>query len=239
MNDSNLIQTRLRTIPSQKKVSVFKNSTLRQLQLSMLNSLSKSPVIRIRRKSIKNDNSDYDDYENYINKINNSLSKYQTSFSQEKNAELENSLGPNEKYMDNEGKKLIKKIYHLNNLYSNKGLPSSNESRLKISITDQEYPNPYQSLGVIKSNRFLYDEISKDYLYRQSGLFNQKIKDIQKYKNKFGGVKMPKIHISASINKGMFDIPVIDLTDKKNKETEAITHNILPQSGTLKLFAYF
>jgi hypothetical protein len=31
---------------------------------------------------------------------------------------------------------------------------------------------------------------------------------------------MPKIQVSESNNKGMFDIPVIDLTDKKNKEHE-------------------
>ena len=244
MSESNLIETRLKTIPRprQRRELKIKNSTLRQLQLSMLNSLSKCPVLKERRKSLKNlkrNSGQYDDYDEYINKINNSLNKYQISFSQEKNSELENSLGPNEKYMDKEGKQLIKKVYYMNNLYSSRGLPSSNEqSKLKITIPEQEYPNPFQSLGVIKSNRYLYDEICKDYLYRQSDLFNQKIIDIQKYKNKFGGVKMPKIHISASNNKGMFDIPVIDLTDKKGKNNVGITH-IFPQSGKLKLFAYF
>ena len=240
MNDSHLMQTRLKTIPSKRRELSLKSSTLRQLQLSMLNSLSKSPVIKMRRKSLKNNNAEYSDYDDYINKINNSLNKYQLSFSQEKNSELENTLGPNEKYMDKEGKQLIKKIYYMNNLYSNKGLPTTNEqSKLKITIPEQEYPNPFQSLGVIKSNRFLYDEICKDFLYRQSDLFNQKIIDIQKYKNKFGGVKMPKIHISASNNKGMFDIPVIDLTDKKGKENNLGIAHIFPQSGKLKLFAYF
>ena len=239
MNDS-MNKTRLKTNPNLKNTFNPKNSTLRQLQLTMLNSLSKSPIVKVRRKSLKNNTNDYDDFDNYINKINNSLNKYQVSFPQEKNAELENTLGPNEKYMDKEGKNLIKKIYQLNNLSINKGLPSSNEeTKLKITVPEQEYPNPFQSLGVIKSNRFLYDEICKDYLYRQSDLFNQKIIDIQKYKNKFGSFKMPKIHVSASNNKGMFDIPVIDLTDKKGKEhTESITH-IFPQSGKLKLFAYY
>ena len=240
MNDSNLMIPRLKTISSQKKVTIPPNSTLRQLQINMLNSLAKNSVVNIRRKSLKNNKFDYDDYDNYINKINNSLNKYQTSFSQEKNAELENSLGPNEKYMDKEGQQLIKKIYKQNKLYVNKGLPSLNEqSKLKISIPEQEYPNPFQSLGVIKSNRFLYDEICKDFLYRQSDLFSKKIIDIQKYKNRFGGIKMPKIHISASMNKGMFDIPVIDLTDKKNKDNNVGITHILPQSGRLKLMAYY
>ena len=241
MNDSNSFHTKLKTIQNKKINIKEKNSTLRQLQLSMLNSLSKNPIVTIRRKNINGRNLDYDDnYDNYINKINNSLSKYQTSFSQDKSYELDNNLGPNEKYMDKEDKRLIKKVYYLNNLYTNKGLPSSNEqSKLKITVSDQEYPNPFQSLGVIKSNRFLYDEICKDFLYRQSDLFNRKIIDIQKYKNKFGGVKMPKIHITASNNKGMFDIPVIDLTDKKNKENNIGLTHILPHSGRLKLFAYY
>ena len=240
MSFSNSNKTRFKTISNEKQNN--RNvKTLRQLQLSMLNSLTKSPVVRLRKKAsnnLLNRNFD-DDYNDYIKKINTSLNKYQISFSQEQSNELENSLGPNEKYMDKEGKELIKKIYYLNNLHTNKGLPTSNDqSKLKITIPEQEYPNPFQSLGVIKSNRFLYDEICKDYLYRQSDLFNKKIVDIQRHKNKFGGgIKMPKIHISASINKGLFDIPIIDMSDKKGKEHTGIAH--LPQSGNLKLFTYY
>jgi N-acetylneuraminic acid mutarotase len=218
MSETNINKTRFNTISNQKP-SNRNQKTLRQLQLSMLN---------------------IDDYEDYINKINTSLKNYQISFTQVQNEESENSLGPNEKYMDREGKELIKKIYFLNNLNINKGLPTSNDhTKLKITIPEQEYPNPFQSLGVIRSNRFLYDEICKDYLYRQSDLFNKKIVDIQKYKNKFGGgIKMPKIHISPSVNKGLFDIPVIDITDKKGTENTGITH-LFPQAGVLKLFTYY
>ena len=239
MSEENLCKTRFNTISNEKHRRRNKN-TLRQLQLSMLNSLAKNPL-QLRGKSTKNIiNRNYDDYNDYINKINTTLKNYQLSFSKEKNDELENTLGPNEKYMDREGKELIKKIYYLNNLNINKGLPSSNDqSQLKITVPEQEYPNPFQSLGVIKSNRYLYDEICKDYLYRQSNLFTKKIVDIQKYKNKFGGgIQMPKIHISASVNKGMFDIPVIDMTDKKGKESTGITH-LFPQTGNLRLFTYY
>ena len=97
MNNSNSFHTRLKTI-SNKKINIKeKNSTLRQLQLSMLNSLSKNQIVTLRRKCINGRNQDYD---NYINKINNSLSKYQTSFSQDKSYEVDNNLGPNEKFMD-------------------------------------------------------------------------------------------------------------------------------------------
>ena len=241
MNNVNLSQERLKTLSNQRSNISKKNSTLRELQLDMINSLSKSPLVKVKRSSFKNLNQDLDNYSDYINKMNNRLNRYQINFSPEKFAEIENEndLGPNEKYMDREGMQLIKKIYTQNKSHKNKGLPSLNEqSKLKVKIPEQEYPNPFQSLGVIKSNRFLYDEISIDYLYRQSDLFNRKIKDIQKYKSKFGTIKMPKIQVSESNNKGMFDIPVIDISDKKNKEHEGITH-ILPQNGRLKLFAYY
>ena len=240
MNDNNTFtQSRLKTIPNQRRIFNKKDSTLRQLQLTMLNSLSKSPIVKIKRGPFKTIEHDFKDYEHYINKINNTLSKYQISFSPDKYPDLEeNDLGPNEKYMEKEEKQLIKKIYIKNKLFNNKDFQSPNElSQLKVVVPEQQYPNPYQSLGIIKSNRYLYDEISKDFLFRQSDLFNQKIRDIQRYKKKIGSVKMPKINIAPSNNKGMFDIPIIDLTDKKPNEN-AIAH-ILPQTDQLKLFAYY
>ena len=50
MNEENSVSSRFKTISSQKKLLNPKNSTLRQLQLNMLNSLSKSPIIKIKSK---------------------------------------------------------------------------------------------------------------------------------------------------------------------------------------------
>ena len=236
-------QTRLKTVSYDKINTNRRRSNLRQLQLNILDSLTKGPIINIKKRNLRkltNRNANDKDYENYDNKINLTLSKYQLSIPHDKDKEEEinpNDLGPNEKYIDKDDKKLIKKIYHLNSLYSNRGLPTLNEqSRLKVVIPEQEYPNPFQSLGVIKANRHLYDEISKDFLYRQSDLFNQKIIDIQKYKSKFGSIKIQQTQVSAQNNK--YDIPVIDLTEKKDKQSFGINH-ILPQNGILKLFTYY
>ena len=238
-------QTRMKTV-SYDKIKVHKrNTNLRQLQLNILDSLTKGPIVKIKRPIRKIINkANESDYELYNDKINNSLKNYQLSIPHDKDKEEEpnpNDLGPNGKFLNKDDKKLIKKIYHLNRLYTNRGLPTLNEqSRLKVTIPDQEYPNPFQSLGVIKANRHLYDEISKDFLYRQSDLFNKKIIDIQKYKNKFGSVKIQKTTVSASNNKGLYDIPVIDLTDKKDKHKENIgLMHILPQNGILRLFTYY
>ena len=234
--------TRLKTI-SYDKINIKRKSNLRDLQLNILDSLTKGPIIDLKKRTNRRigKNTIDNDYESYNTKIINSLNKYQLSIIQDKDKDEptdRNDMGPNEKYIDKDDKKLIKKIYHLNSLYTNRGFPSRNEqSRIKVVVPEQEYPNPFQSLGVIKANRHLYDEISKDFLYRQSDLFNKKIIDIQKYKNKFGSVKIQKTVVSASNNKGLYDIPVIDLTEKKDKNM-GIMH-ILPQNGIVKLFTYY
>ena len=233
---------RLKTI-SYDKINIKRKSNLRDLQLNILDSLTKGPIIDLKKRTNRRigKNTIDNDYESYNTKIINSLNKYQLSIIQDKDKDEptdRNDMGPNEKYIDKDDKKLIKKIYHLNSLYTNRGFPSRNEqSRIKVVVPEQEYPNPFQSLGVIKANRHLYDEISKDFLYRQSDLFNKKIIDIQKYKNKFGSVKIQKTIVSASKNKGLYDIPVIDLTEKKDKNM-GIMH-ILPQNGIVKLFTYY
>ena len=233
---------RLKTI-SYDKINIKRKSNLRDLQLNILDSLTKGPIIDLKKRTNRRigKNTIDNDYESYNTKIINSLNKYQLSIIQDKDKDEptdRNDMGPNEKYIDKDDKKLIKKIYHLNSLYTNRGFPSRNEqSRIKVVVPEQEYPNPFQSLGVIKANRHLYDEISKDFLYRQSDLFNKKIIDIQKYKNKFGSVKIQKTVVSASNNKGLYDIPVIDLTEKKDKNM-GIMH-ILPQNGIVKLFTYY
>ena len=233
---------RLKTI-SYDKINIKRKSNLRDLQLNILDSLTKGPIIDLKKRTNRRigKNTIDNDYESYNTKIINSLNKYQLSIIQDKDKDEptdRNDMGPNEKYIDKDDKKLIKKIYHLNSLYTNRGFPSRNEqSRIKVVEPEQEYPNPFQSLGVKKANRHLYDEISKVFLYRQSNIFNKKIIDIQKYKNKFGSVKIQKTVVSASNNKGLYDIPVIDLTEKKDKNM-GIMH-ILPQNGIVKLFTYY
>ena len=246
MEENKTNQQRLKTVSFDKINTRRRNSNLRQLQLNILDSLTKGPIVKIKRplRKLTNITSD-DDYELYNNKINTTLNKYQLSIIPDKDKEDEppnpNDLGPNKQYIDKDDKKLIKKIYYLNSLYINRGLPTLNEqSRLKVTVPEHQFPNPFQSLGVIKANRHLYDEISKDFLYRQSDLFNQKIIDIQKYKNKFGSVKIQKAQVSSLANKGTHDIPVIDLTDKKDKHKENVgLIHILPQTGVLKLFTYY
>jgi len=211
-----------------------RDQTLRELQLTFLNSLSKNPVINLTKKrKLKPSN-----FEEYISKLDTSLNQYQLSYVN-KDDLPEDEMGPNKKYITKYDTKLIKKVYDQNRFLSTKGLTSNNEdSNLKVTVSNSNYPNPYQSLGVIKHNNHIFNEICKEFLYRQSDLFNKQIEEIQKYEQK-NKIKMPKIAIGAStaIN---FDIPVVDLSDKKpNDLPSASNFPHIPQSGILKLFAYF
>ena len=66
MNNVNLSQERLKTLSNQRSNISKKNSTLRELQLDMINSLSKSPLVKVKRSSFKNLNQDLDNYSDYI-----------------------------------------------------------------------------------------------------------------------------------------------------------------------------
>ena len=157
-----------------------RDTTLRELQLSLLNSLTKNPVMNLTKRRKKYPQ----DFDDYISKMDKSLNKYQLTYINKD--EEDNEIGPNERFMTKDDTKLIKKIYDRNKLNNSKGLSSNNEeSNLKVIVSEPDYPNPYQSLGVIKHNNHIFNEISKDFLYRQSDLFNKKINDIQIFKNKF------------------------------------------------------
>ena len=212
------------------KLKPKRDKTLRELQLTLLNSLAKNPEISLTKRRRKFPQ----DFDDYISKMDNSLNKYQLTYISKE--EEENEIGPNEKYMTKDDKKLIKKIYDRNKLNHTKGIFSNNEeSNLKVIVSEPDYPNPYQSLGVIKHNNHIFNEISKDFLYRQSDLFNKQIKYIQKYEQKYK-IKMPKISVGSS-NEG-FEIPVVDLTDKKTKDIASTLPHI-PQNGNLKLLSYY
>ena len=216
----------IKKINTFRKINPKRQETLRELQLSLLNSLAKNPVINLRKKN-------FIDFHDYISKMDDSLNKYQLTYIN-KDDLPENEIGPNEKYMTKDDTKLIKKIYDKNRLNNTNILSSKNEdSNLKVIVSEPDYPNPYQSLGVIKHNNHIFNEISKDYLYRQSHLFNKQIRNIQKFEQKFK-IKMPKISVGSSIG---FEIPVVDLTSKKSKDISSLPH--IPQNGILNLLGYY
>ena len=154
------------------RIKPKRQQTLRELQLTLLNSLAKNPVIRLTKKRKKIP----EDFDDYISKMNDSLSKYQLTYIK-KDDLSENEIGPIQKYLTKDDTKLIKKIYDRNRLnYSNILSSKNEESNIKVIVSSElDYPNPFQSLGIIKHNSHIFNIISKDFLYRQTDLFNKHI----------------------------------------------------------------
>ena len=225
---------------SKKKKKYLPVLTLQDIQKDIILNLSKSPesvIKNIKPKKVK-------DFSSYIKKLDNSMTKYQMTYIPPRGAlKTEEKKGPNARFMNNKDKKLIKKIYNLNKPYFNKELASRNEeSNLKINIDQKEYPNPYQSLGVIKHNYHIYNEMNKDFLFRQTDLFKEQIKNIQKSQLVLQ-TKMPNLHITGSNTKDNFDIPVVNLAEEKEKDKKESEEEtplpILPHTGKLRLFCYY
>jgi hypothetical protein len=221
---------------SKKKGKLIPTLTLQDIQKNLIFSLSKSPETALkesRNRKIK-------DFHSYIQKLDNSMTKYQLTYVPPRGLLKEEKKGPNERFMDSNDKKLIKKMYDFNKTIFNKGLASVNEdSNMRINIDQREYPNPYQSLGVIKHNYHIYNEVSKDFLFRQTDLFKEQIKNIQKHQSVLK-TKMPNLVVSGSTNKENYDIPVVDLTEERDKKEEINSVTILPHTGgSLRLFSYY
>lgn len=79
-------------------------------------------------------------------------------------------------------------------LYSSIG--GTEESMIKVKITDREFKNPFQSFRVLKNNRKVFEDVSKNFLERQEILFEDAIDRLNKQTMHYK-VKMPKVKISG------------------------------------------
>ena len=200
---------------SRKTKKNIHTETLQDMQKDLILNLSKSPDLILKSRRYKNTK----DFPSYIKQLDNSMTKYQlTYFSSNDEPNVEDKKGPNEKFMSIRDKLLIRKICDFNKTIFNKGLAAVNkENNTKVNVEQKDYPNPYQSLGIIKHNYHIYNEMSKGFLFRQTSLFKEQIKTIKKHQNLLFS-KMPKIHISdPGANKDNFEIPVVDMIEEKDK----------------------
>ena len=99
-----------------------------------------------------------------------------------------------------------------------------------------EFPNPLKSLGIIRNNHNIYNELNKNNLTRQSESFNKQIEEINHINLKFGK-KMPKVHITDILLKEPTNIPVINLA--KKKKSLNLLSIIEKNKKNLKLFSYY
>ena len=239
-NVNTIVNTNVSNISSLKKPSKYrqKKKTFQEIQINFLNSLNSNLPFEVPDQNIP--------FDDYVDVINTSMNQYQLSDdtkNKKKNKDDdddEDSKVPlhDSRFISKDDTLLIKKMYDNNRSFISKNLnPYSDESLLKINIPEKNYKNPYQSLNIIANNHNIYDEVSKDFLFRQKRLFDESIKNFEGFTMKYK-VKMPKIKVVSIQPKVNFEIPVVNLMqDNKKKEVQVLPQ--IPTSESLKLFAYY
>ena len=190
---------------------------------------------QIKRKSSVN-KKPTKDFNQYTENLEKSMNGYQMSYPKE-DEEINNENSYVNKYVNKADKELFKKVHDLNNIYGNKNKNiSSKSSLIKIGVNQMEFPNPLKSLGIIRNNHNIYNELNKNNLTRQSESFNKQIEEINHINLKFGK-KMPKVHITDILLKEPTNIPVINLA--KKKKSLNILSILEKNKKDLKLFSYY
>jgi hypothetical protein len=96
----------------------------------------------------------------------------------------------------------IKSILRINTNHSlmasrlHNSLGGTEESMIKVKVTERDFKNPFQSFRVLKNNRKVFEDVSKNFLERQEILFEDAIDKFNKETMQFR-VKMPKVKISG------------------------------------------
>ena len=209
------------------------NQNKANIKLNTENNIEKF-LSQIKRRSINNLHPK--DFNQYTENLEKSMNRYQMSYEKENDDPDYDELNLN-KYIKKTDKELFKKIHHLNSAYgnSNRNL-SSKKSHIKIGINEMEYPNPMKSLGVIRNNQYIFSELNKNNLTRQSESFNKQIEEIN-HINLIYGKKMPKVHITDILLKEPNNIPLINLA--KKKKSINLVSVLERNKKDFKLFSYY
>ena len=176
------------------------------------------------------------DFNQYTENLEKSMNGYQMSYPQEEDEYDSDYLHLN-KYINKVDKELFRKIHNYNNNYGNTNKDiSSKVSHIKIGVNQMEYPNPIKSLGIIRNNHYIYSELNKNNLTRQSESFNKQIEEIN-HINLIYGKKMPKVHITDILLKEPSNIPLINIA-KKKKSVNILSY-LEKAKKDLKFFSYY
>ena len=196
------------------------------------------------------------DYNNYSNKLNNTMKKYSPNKTKEKededNREYILNMDNSKKYVTIEEKNFIKKYtdkkqeydkyYNINyyNSCNENNLNDENKKEfinptLRVSIISQRYLSPIHSLGTIKLNNSIYEDLTKSNIERQKIKYNEYIQRIESYKYK-SMVKMPKIRITMMNSKLLNKLPKI-IKNKKEYSNMINNHSNIRNNDNDSSFA--
>ena len=107
------------------------------------------------------------------------------------------------------------------------------EGETQITIPDIQYNNPFTSLGIIKGNKKIYNEVTKTLEEQQINSYNNSISRINSQIQKRKGKNMPKIKVSL-----LFPQSPIDLTKENEEDSKNGTSVFIPQLKN-KLYCYY
>ena len=208
------------------------------LKLKNAENLKKFLINTTKRKSTfsKEDLNNQEEFYKYTEKLENSMNKYQMSYSKK---DLDDDTF--DKYINKKDKLILKKVHDLNNSYDKRIMsPRNSNYNIKIEINEMNYPNPIKSLGIIRNNRHIYNELSKNILTRQSESFSKQIEEIEHNNSKFNK-KMPKIHITDLLFKDTLNISLNKIPNKKKDININLNLPSLQRKGQkdIKLFSYY
>ena len=200
------------------------------------NEISIDKILSEIKKKNKNSHKITKDFNQYTENLEKSMNGYQMSYPQEEDEYDSDYLHLN-KYINKVDKELFRKIHNYNNNYGNTNKDiSSKVSHIKIGVNQMEYPNPIKSLGIIRNNHYIYSELNKNNLTRQSESFNKQIEEIN-HINLIFGKKMPKVHITDILLKEPSNIPLINIA-KKKKSVNILSY-LEKAKKDLKFFSYY
>ena len=200
------------------------------------NEISIDKILSEIKMKNKNSHKITKDFNQYTENLEKSMNGYQMSYPQEEDEYDSDYLHLN-KYINKVDKELFRKIHNYNNNYGNTNKDiSSKVSHIKIGVNQMEYPNPIKSLGIIRNNHYIYSELNKNNLTRQSESFNKQIEEIN-HINLIYGKKMPKVHITDILLKEPSNIPLINIA-KKKKSVNILSY-LEKAKKDLKFFSYY
>jgi hypothetical protein len=185
-------------------------------------------------------------YEEYGNFIIDSMAKYQT----ERYDEVDGPLLDQHLTLNEET--IIKSIFRSGVNSKRQMLQGiSEDSNLKVIVSDPEYKNPFESFKSLKNNKKIHEFVTTSFMKRQELIYKNAMEKIEKEKMKFI-VKMPKIKITTLIPKIFFEFRKTNKFDDSNEEElkkkknnrhkgekNEPVHSDLRQDGDLKLFGYY
>jgi hypothetical protein len=126
-------------------------------------------------------------FSEYADKINVSMAKYQDSVRDTKEDSDEAKLSYGEETM-------IKSVLKRNN--SSLHIDQSEESMLKISISDRDFKNPFDSFRMLKKNKRIYQDVTQSFLERQENVYFQAIEQFNKETMQYR-LKLPHVKVTG------------------------------------------